>query len=235
MSSWSPETKKFDSPKSEPPGRTVEKIILGIIGIILIIVIGWGSWEKRRQNDLMYVSPDEQLFARERGFYMQLGQLEARLDQLTGDITHLKSLAKNVGSVEGKIDTMKAYFEKYSPDNFERKLNEVYKSVADTKEQFVFAEEKFDEKYMKTTDSGNYVRQYEFREQINSLANLIREVSAKLEEPVEIPPTVPEPADPDEFNNPPPPPDGEPENWNEFNNLPHHAEPAPEGDIPLKK
>jgi vacuolar-type H+-ATPase subunit I/STV1 len=141
----------------KPDGPRWDLFISWVIGIVLIVILFWGVYEKRVQNDLMYLSPDQQVHLRERQFHQDLGALRGELHNLSQQVNEVKKsfvdLQKISGEATGRIDMMKEYFQKYSPETFE-------KSVKRLDDRFDHLENEIEEKYAQKLALEIIVKRY---------------------------------------------------------------------------
>jgi len=95
-----------------------------VVGGAIALSITWAAWESHVKNDRMYLSPAEQVHERERQFHVALGELHGKVDRYHDEVTVLKlempKMAKHVGEAHGRVDIMREYFQKYSPESFEK-------------------------------------------------------------------------------------------------------------------
>jgi len=95
-----------------------------VVGGAIALSITWAAWEAHVKNDRMYLSPAEQVHEKERQFHVALGELHGKVDRYHDEVTTLKlempKMAKQVGEAHGRVDIMREYFQKYSPESFEK-------------------------------------------------------------------------------------------------------------------
>lgn len=148
-----------DSTKNEKTSfQRLDLFISWVIGFLLLVMIFWGVYEKRLQNSIMYQTPEEQVHARERQFHQDIGAVRGELHSLSTQISDLKKsfaeLQKVSGEATGKIDMMREYFQKYSPETFE-------KAVKRLDDRFDKMENEIDENYTKKTELEIVKRSYQ--------------------------------------------------------------------------
>src|SRR5688572_3330532 len=109
--------------------QKADRIALLVFLVVLTGVFGWGAYELHVQNINRYLSPEQKVHAREMAFHQELGELRGEMrsyqKELTAVKTKLPEYMKEAGEVNGRVDVMRAYFEKYSPEVFEKVVREL--------------------------------------------------------------------------------------------------------------
>jgi len=134
------------------------------IGLTIVLVVGWAAWEKHVENDRLYLSPAEQVHQREQAFHSDLGALRAEVTTYKKEVDNLESklteAQKEAAAANGRVDVMRDYFQKYSPEAFEKVVKTLQKNV--------------DELENEMTDFARYDARYAGKNVIDAIQNQIK-------------------------------------------------------------
>lgn len=110
-----------------------ELLFSWFIGASLVLVIGWLAFEKCKENSRLYLTPEEEVALKVKQFHETMGEINGKVDRYHQEVMELKNqipvLSKLVGESSGRVDVMREYFQKYSPETFEKTVRRLTDEV----------------------------------------------------------------------------------------------------------
>lgn len=171
--------------------QKADRIALLVFLVVLTGIFGWGAYELHVDNIERYLSPDEKVHAREMAFHRELGELRGEIKGYQTEVevlkTNLPDYMKQIGETSGRVDAMQAYFDKYSPEIFEKNVRdlrmdfETFQRTANKEKLIADVTTQFDTRYVQKYVIDNMKHlptSYEWKQHLDKVAQLETAVTA---------------------------------------------------------